>query len=112
MPLTCPIVFIDDSFDKLDNVSVSAACDTSSVKLWGEDSWVGRQVRKKFWIGKGKNRKQLPYLGTITGVDCDADNERQRLFCVRYDDGDVEWLDAAEILAILLPLGTADNTPV
>ena len=105
-------VFIEFRLDSLNNSPAEVSQEIRPITMWGEDAWVGRQVRKKFWIGKGKKRKQVPYLGKITDVDEDADNADNRVFCVRYDDGDIEWLGVKEILSILLPLDNSESTPV
>ena len=75
----------------------------------GDDSWIGRELRKKFWTGKGKNRKHATFVGKVTNVDDDADHPGKRLFEVRYDDGDVEWLDAEEINHILIPVANVEE---
>ena len=63
-------------------------------RIRGEDSWLGRSVRKKFWVGEGENRHQVSFGGQVTDVDEDEQNTGHRLFEVKYEDGDVEWLDA------------------
>ena len=61
-------------------------------------------MRKKFWIGKGKNKKQVVFSGTVTDIDEDELNTGHRLFQVTYEDGDEEWADAGDIHAILVPV--------
>ena len=64
---------------------------------------MGREIHKKFWVGKGTNRKQVLCKGKVTAIDEDADNPGHRLFEVRYEDGDVECTDAGEVAPYLGP---------
>ena len=76
-------------------------------RIRGEDSWLGRRVLKKFWVGKGKSRHQVLFAGQVTDIDEDEHNPGHRLFEVKYEDGDVEWADAVDISTILTPLTSA-----
>ena len=76
-------------------------------RIRGEDSWLGREVCKNFWIGKGKNKKQVLFRCKVTAIDDDEDNEGHRLFEVTYEDGDVEDYDVGDLLSILTPLDSA-----
>ena len=64
-------------------------------RIRGEDAWIGLKVKKKFWVGKGKNKRQKFFQGTITACDDDEDNPGHRIFQITYDDGDEEWLSVA-----------------
>ena len=74
--------------------------------MQGEDSWIGMRVCKDFWIGKGKNKKRLKFNGLVASVDDDEENNGHRLFEVRYDDGDIEWLPPEDIPDILVSADT------
>ena len=75
--------------------------DGSFNRIRGEDSWLGRQVRKKFWVGKGHNRRLKLFYGTVTAIDDDEDNPGHRLFEITYEDGDDECMDPCNTHAIL-----------
>ena len=62
----------------------------------GEDSWVGRSVRKLF-NGYGN------FYGTVTDVEVQDERTGQRQFFVEYEDGDSEHLWPRELQRILLP---------
>ena len=81
---------VDDCYD-----------DSIFDRIRGEDSWIGRQVRKKFLVGKGRNKRWQLFHGTVTAVDDDEDNPGHRLFQVTYEDGDDEWLDVCNTQEIL-----------
>ena len=98
--------------DRIDDCQVDDSSNNENSpfvfdRIRGEDSWLGRQVRKKFWIGKGTNRKQVEFSGKVTDIDDDERHPGHRLFEVTYEDGDCEWADAGDIHAILVPLASA-----
>ena len=68
---------------------------------------MGREIRKKFWVGKGASRKQVLCKGKVTAIDDDADNPGHRVFEVTYEDGDVECTDAGEVAPYLGPFESA-----
>lgn len=72
-------------------------------RMRGEDAWLGREVRKKFWIGKGSHRKQVLFKGKVTAIDDDEDNEGHRVFVITYEDGDEEIVAAGDIAPYLGP---------
>lgn len=79
-------------------------------RMRGEDSWIGCRVKKGFWSGKGRNLKKNYYTGTVTAFDDDEENPGHRLFEVRYDDGDVAWVDAGEVYEILVDKQEVSST--
>ena len=56
---------------------------------------------EKFWIHKHSKRVAKFFRGTVNAVDDDADNPGHRIFEVRFDDGDVDWLSATDTNTIL-----------
>ena len=65
--------------------------------MWGEDAWIGRRVKKHF---KGIGS----FMGTVVDIDDWKDHPGHRIFQVKYDDGDSEWLGVDHMLDIFLPL--------
>ena len=94
-------------YRRLDRIANNSASDEVNESLSGfdaikgEDSWIGCRVLKKFWIHKHSKRVTKFFRGTVNAVDDDADNPGHRIFEVRFDDGDVEWLSATDTNAIL-----------
>ena len=61
----------------------------------GDDSWVGRDVAKKFGnLGI--------FRGRVTGVDDNLNEPGYRLFHVEYEDGDDAWIGPEELIPILV----------
>jgi len=59
--------------------------------------WEGRRVAKKFGDGKvyqGTVKKYRP-VGTVDDQSCE-------LYCIQYDDGDMEDVDVSELEGMLL----------
>ena len=77
---------------RLDILQCGNADDASVFdRIRGEDSWLGRKVIKKFWVGKGKKRHQVSFAGKVTDIDEDEQNAGHRLFEVKWSSNSA-WL--------------------
>ena len=93
MPISSTTLFVFTMYSDTANNIARTEQPLDSVR--GEDSWCGRRVQKYFPV-------HGTFLGTITGVDEDADNIGCRIFQCTYSDGDKEWISAADVSEIML----------
>ena len=61
----------------------------------GDDAWIGRVVRKDF-------PNHDIFTGRVTDVDDNVTKKDYRVFHVVYEDGDDEWIGAADLIEILV----------